>query len=245
MGIDYFALVLAGALAGGFVNGLTGFGTGLTALGVWLFVLSPSVAATLVIVCSVAAHLQNLPKIWRSIEWGRIAPFLLPGLFGVPFGAALLSYVEVRSFKIAIGCLLLAYSLHALTYRSRAAVTWGGRWMDGLVGLAGGVLGGLAGLSGVLPTVWADFRGWTKEQRRTLFQAFNMTILFAALASHFFAGLLTPELGVAFAVALPGTFLGSWLGYTLYSRLSDKRYKEIILLLLCAAGVSLVVTNAF
>jgi uncharacterized membrane protein YfcA len=30
------AMLLIGALAGGFVNGLTGFGTGLTALPLWL-----------------------------------------------------------------------------------------------------------------------------------------------------------------------------------------------------------------
>ena len=33
---DTLTMVLVGALAGGFVNGLTGFGTGLTALPFWL-----------------------------------------------------------------------------------------------------------------------------------------------------------------------------------------------------------------
>jgi hypothetical protein len=35
------AFVLAGALVGGFVNGLTGFGTGLTALPFWLQAVEP------------------------------------------------------------------------------------------------------------------------------------------------------------------------------------------------------------
>ena len=39
------AIVLVGALAGGFVNGLSGFGTGLTALPFWLQVLEPLLAA--------------------------------------------------------------------------------------------------------------------------------------------------------------------------------------------------------
>ena len=40
-------LLLVGALAGGFVTGLAGFGTALMALGIWLYVLPPSTAVTL------------------------------------------------------------------------------------------------------------------------------------------------------------------------------------------------------
>ena len=37
MGTQQMAIVLAGALAGGIVNGMTGFGTAITALGIgWL-----------------------------------------------------------------------------------------------------------------------------------------------------------------------------------------------------------------
>lgn len=56
------SVILAlGALCGGFVTGLAGFGTGLTALGLWLHVVSPAVAAALVVVCSVAGQIQSLP----------------------------------------------------------------------------------------------------------------------------------------------------------------------------------------
>ncbi len=36
-----YLLIFVGALAGGFVSGLAGFGTGLMALGIWLYVLPP------------------------------------------------------------------------------------------------------------------------------------------------------------------------------------------------------------
>ena len=32
--------------------------------------------------------------------------------------------------------------------------------------LAGGVLGGFAGLSGVLPTIWSGLRAWPKARQR-------------------------------------------------------------------------------
>ena len=48
--IAYIMLFL-GALAGGFVSGLAGFGTALMALGIWLYVVPPSVAVPLVLIC--------------------------------------------------------------------------------------------------------------------------------------------------------------------------------------------------
>jgi uncharacterized membrane protein YfcA len=47
------ALILAGALLGGFVNGLTGFGTALTGLPMWLQAVEPLIAAQVASACSV------------------------------------------------------------------------------------------------------------------------------------------------------------------------------------------------
>ncbi|MEM8975154.1 MAG: sulfite exporter TauE/SafE family protein [Pseudomonadota bacterium] len=243
MGFEYLLFVIAGALAGGFVNGLAGFGTGITALGLWLYVLSPSVAATLVVVCSAAAQIQTLPRIWHAIEVSRVLPFIIPGLLAVPLGTFLLTYVDVRVFKLGIASLLIIYSLYSLFLRGRTGMVWGGRAADVSVGFSGGILGGLAGLSGPPLTVWGDLRGWTKEQKRSTFQAFNLSILGAALISHFTAGLFTRELLGAVAVALPATFLGAWLGAALYARVSDKRFNEIILVLLGLSGIVLIWTN--
>ena len=243
MTIEYLLPVLLGALAGGFVVGLAGFGNGIVALGLWLFALPPSVAATLVAVCSVAAQLQNLPRIWHTIEPGRVIPFILPGLIGIPIGTALLASVDVRTFKLTIGFILLAYSLHALIHRSKSGVSWGGRTADGAIGFGGGILGGLAGLSGPLPTVWADIRGWTKVQSRSVFQVFNLAVLSAVVVAHAVAGFVTRELLLAAAIALPASMVGSWIGFAVYGRLSDWLFKQAILALLFVSGTAHILTN--
>ncbi|MGI9410006.1 MAG: sulfite exporter TauE/SafE family protein [Hyphomicrobiaceae bacterium] len=243
MTIEYLIPVLLGGLAGGFVVGLAGFGNGIVALGIWLFALSPTVAATLVAVCSVVAQLQNLPKIWHTIEPRRVIPFILPGLVGVPIGTVLLASVDVRTFKLMIGSILLFYALHSLIHRSNAGTSWGGRVADGAIGFGGGILGGLAGLSGPLPTIWADIRGWTKVQSRSVFQVFNLTILGSVVVSHAFAGFVTKELGFAAMIALPATMVGSWIGFAVYGRLSDWRFKQAILALLLVSGLAHILTN--
>jgi uncharacterized membrane protein YfcA len=243
--IDYATLlVVAGALVGGFVNGLTGFGTAMTALPIWLGVLAPVLAAPLAIVCSIVGQLQTLPAIWHAMDWRRLWPFVAGGLLGVPAGTLLLPLVSPPVFKTAVGLLLVSACGFLLASGARTAWAGGGRLADGVVGLLGGVLGGLAGLSGMLPTLWAELRGWGKDARRAVFQGFNVTILLFALASHAVAGtLITAELGRLLLFALPATMLGAWLGRRLYTRLDARRFGKAVLVLLLIAGIGLIVSG--
>jgi uncharacterized membrane protein YfcA len=235
-------LILAGAIAGGLVSGLTGFGNGLVALPFWLAAVTPQFAAPLVVVCSVVAQLQTLPAIWHAVDVRRAAPFVVGGLAGVPFGALLLPHVPLGIFKASVGVLLVVYCSFLLVGQLRFKLAWGGRIADGAIGLGGGVLGGLAGLSGPLPTIWAGLRGWGKDAKRGVFQAYNLSILTFAMVSQAVAGLMTVELGRLVLLALPGTIAGAWLGRRLYSRLSDRRFDSAILVLLLISGFSLVLS---
>jgi hypothetical protein len=243
VGSEHYALIVLGAIAGGIVNGMTGFGTGLTVLSIWLYVLSPVVASTLVILCSVVSQLQTLPMIWRAIMWRRVLVFALPGFAGVPIGTLLLPHIDPRMFKIAVGILLIVYPGHVLMRRVEIKSEWGGRAADGVVGFIGGILGALAGLSGVIPVVWTDIRGWTKEQRRGVLQIFNMTVLSLALVSHAVSGMFTRQVGMIAIIVLPGTIAGAWLGSFIYRRLADHSYQRIIMVLLLVSGLSLIWTS--
>jgi uncharacterized protein len=232
--------VLAGAFAGGFVSGLAGFGTGLVALGIWLHALPPAAAATLVVACSVFAQLLTLPAIRHAIRPSLIWPFVVSGLLGVPVGTALLRHLDPDAFKLGTGLLLVAFSTFLLLHRRPIRLRFGGRAADGTIGFAGGILGGLAGLSGALPTVWASLRGWGKDERRAVFQTFNLSVLTAALFAHAATGLITVETGLLILLALPGTTVGAWLGARAYRRLSDRSFHEVVLGLLLASGLFLV-----
>src|SRR4051794_41860696 len=79
-----YALLLFGALAGGFVSGLAGFGTALMALGIWLYVLPPSLAVPLVLICSVSSQVSTLPAMWKGLDFRLAAPFVIGGAGGEP-----------------------------------------------------------------------------------------------------------------------------------------------------------------
>ena len=69
MSVDVFLLIAAGALAGGFANGLAGFGTGLFALGWWLAAMPPIDAVVTVVIISLIGGLQGLYAVRKAIEF--------------------------------------------------------------------------------------------------------------------------------------------------------------------------------
>src|SRR6516162_8130155 len=105
------ALLLFGALAGGFVSGLAGFGTALMALGIWLYALSPSLAVPLVLICSVIAQASTLPSMWKSFDLSLVWPFLIGGLAGVPLGTMMVAHADPKVFKLTVGVFLLAFPI--------------------------------------------------------------------------------------------------------------------------------------
>src|SRR3954449_13433421 len=202
-----FAVLFLGALAGGFVSGLAGFGTALMALGIWLYVLPPSVAVPLVLICSIVAQTSTLPSFWRSIDFKLVWPFLIGGLAGVPLGTLLIAHADPAGFKLSVGVLLLVFPTALYLRRAPMALRFGGRCADALIGFAGGILGGLAGLSGPLPTLWASLRGWGKDERRGVFQIFNGSVLGAALLLQIASGFVKPEVFWLALLAMPGTLI--------------------------------------
>ncbi|HET7889326.1 MAG TPA: sulfite exporter TauE/SafE family protein [Bradyrhizobium sp.] len=234
------AVLLFGALAGGFVSGLAGFGTALMALGIWLYVVKPDVAVQLVLICSIIAQTWTMPSIWRSIDFKLIWPFVVGGLAGVPVGTLLVAYADPHLFKLAVGILLLIFPAALYFQRAPFASDIGGKTADTAIGFAGGVLGGLAGLSGPVPILWASIRGWGKDARRGLFQTFNWTILAAALLAQAGSGLITRETMWLALVVLPATIGGAWIGARTYHVLNDGNFRDVVLGLLFLSGVTLV-----
>ena len=139
---------------------------------------------------SVVGHVSTLPAIWHAIDWRRLAPMLV-GRPDRRAGRQLDAAVDrPRRIQADRRLVLIAYCTFMLVAAGRVRLAAGGRGAEAVIGLAGGVLGGLAGLSGVLPTVWAALKGWPKEERRIVFQAFNMTILSAMLVATVVQGLI-------------------------------------------------------
>jgi uncharacterized membrane protein YfcA len=234
--------VVAGALVGGFVNGLTGTGYALISLGFWLQAMPPTTAAPLVALCSVGGHIQALPSIWRGVRWPRLWPFLVAGLIGIPVGTLMLEHVHAQPLKLGVGLFLILYSAWMAFVRFPPRVRGGGRVADAAVGLMGGVMGGMASLSGPAPIIWVQLRGWGKDEQRGVLQPYNMAILSAALLSAAVAGFVDRTYLIWAAICLPVSLAGTRLGLLLYRRVNDAGFRRLVLVLLALSGATLIIS---
>jgi uncharacterized membrane protein YfcA len=230
-------------LCGGFVTGLTGFGTGLTALAFWLHVVNPVVAAALVAACSVVGQAQSLYTVRRAITWRRAWPFLAGGIIGVPVGVAALRLIDPQTLKVFLGIVLIGYTGVMLGFRRFPTIAWGGKVADGVIGFGGGVLGGVAGLSGPLPTIWCGLRGWDPNAQRAVYQPFNLVILAIVLCTYITQGIMTEQVWGLVLVCIPATILGAYLGIRTYGRVNDQQFRAIVLWLLLVSGIVLTASN--
>ena len=237
------AIVVAGALIAGFVNGLSGTGYALVALGFWLHAMSPATAAPLAAICAVGGHIQSLPRIWHSVRWPRLWPFLAGGLAGVPLGTALLGWVSAEPLKLSVGTLLIVYCAWVSFVRHPPVVRFGGRVADSVAGFGGGVLGGMASLSGPIPVVWVQLRGWLKDEQRGVNQPFNMAILAAAIVTAAISGLVDRKLLIWAAFCLPATVIGAHIGLAFYGRVNEIQFRRIVLALLAFSGLTLIASS--
>jgi uncharacterized protein len=161
----------------------------------------------------------------------------------VPLGVAALRVADPTTLKVFLGILLVGYTGFTLALRRFPIVSGGGKVVDGVVGFGGGALGGVAGLSGPLPTIWCGLRGWSPDTQRGVYQPFNLAILGLVLCVYATQGVLTREVWGFALVCLPATLLGAFLGIRLYGRVNDRQFRAVVLWLLLASGVVLMVSN--
>jgi uncharacterized protein len=236
----YVPLILAGALAGGFVLGLTGFGNGFTAYAFWLYALPPQTSAPLVAIGSVLSHLVMFRGFRHAMSKERILPIVAGGLVGVPIGVWLLTFIPANAFRLFGGLFIAAFSAISLMGGLHLRVSDKTPIRDAMIGFSGGICGGLASLSGPIVILWCGMKGWTPDEQRGAYQPYNFAILAAAFVGFGAAGFLTLEFVSAAAVSLPATLVGVWFGRRSYGRVDAILFRRIVLILLTLSGLILV-----
>ena len=236
--------IVVGTCVGGFVSGVAGFAFALVSLGFWAWLIDPQLISPMAVFGSLVAQLLSLGAVRRSLHWRRLAPFLVGGVLGVPVGAALLQHVDVATFRLTVGAILVAYCSYMLLAPRLAPLEVGGRLADGCVGLIGGAMGGLAGLTGPAPTIWCNLRGWDKDTQRSVFQTFNLAMQAIALVTYGVSGALTGPVLATFAVMLPAIVVPVWLGARVYRKIDDRTFRRVVMVLLLLSGSMLLASGA-
>ena len=104
------------------------------------------------------------------------------------------------------------------------------------IGIVNGLVGGLTGLGGVVSTVSCQWRGWTRDAQRAVFQP----VLFAAFVvisiSLTVTGAFTAETIKLYGLGLP-FMLAMWLGARWFHGASDTAYRRAAYAIIIAAAI--------
>lgn len=235
------AFLASAALVAGVVNGLLGYGfsslmvpSGLILAPVRL--LNPALALIELPLNFGAAWLHRRRALALA---GELRPFALALLPGIVIGALLLRHLPAGPLKLICYGILLPLVLFQLFARPAAPRPLGRRARAGF-GLATGLCYGLTTISGPPLSLYAQERGYTKDDARAALSL--LRALESLLATSLFAalGLFSVEgLHLALALLVPA-LTGLLLGHLLAARVEEHRFRSLALqfnLLAVAVGL--------
>ena len=245
MTVELVTYLVLGAAAGGFINGLSGTGTALFALGFYLVVLPPTTAVAIVALMSVLVGVQGLWIVRGSIfaRPDRLLRFVVPGLIGVPLGLFLLNQIDTGTLRIGIAAFLIVYGGYFGFRSALPAFSRRTPVIDVVIGFVGGVLGGTAGVSGALPSMWLSIRPWTKLETRAVLQPLNMAILSTTVTLLFLDGAYDATALRALVITIPSGLLAAQVGIFVFHRLNDTGFRRLLVLLTLVMGIGILLSE--
>ncbi|CUI49131.1 permease [Achromobacter xylosoxidans] len=235
---------LGGAAVAGFVQGLSGFAFSMVSMAIWAWVLEPSLAAVLTVFGALVGQVTGALSVREAFPWKLLLPFLAGGALGVPIGLALLPVLDPAVFKLLLGIVLVAWCSFMLLSRRKIELDSRGCLGEGIAGLCGGILGSLAGLTGLAPALWCTLRHYPRDVQRNLIQGFNLLILSFTMTCYVVSSTVSAAMLPWFGALLPVVMVSTWLGARLYARLCDETFRRVVLMLLTLSGAALLVSSA-
>jgi len=246
------ALVIFGATV---VHGIAGFGLAQISMGVLPLLRSPESAS---VVFSIVAVVSNA-RVWWSVRQDfRWQDWLIPVLglaVGMPLGIFFFRQFDENQLRIAIGITLvvavvLIAAFRQLDFMKEWLKSTGFRpnWLTGvLAGFLAGLLGGAGAIPGPPMILYGAFLMatgfWESGQMKAAVTAFFGTLMLYRVASLLVTGDVTGPLALEALLALPGMFLGAWLGIKIYKSIPRKVFGWIVLALLTANAGILLITS--
>ena len=222
----------------GFTQGFSGFGAILLSLPLLAIFLNIKIVIPLTALFGLTMTAILLIQLWRHLEWKKVYPLLISALPGVPVGVLFLKKMDTGIIQLALGIILISYSIYALVFKLQHRGIRG-VWVY-LFGFLGGVLGGALSASGPPVIVYTSSQAWGKDKIKVTLQGFFFVSGLVVVFFQIITGLTTMTVLRFYAVAVPALILGTFAGSLLYGSIKDENYKKVMLILLAFLGVFMI-----
>ena len=233
--LAYAALAV---FAAAFVRGYSGFGSSMIWVSSLAIVLPPAEVVPMVLLFEIAASLGLLPAVWREVAWRSLGWIVLGTVLATPLGVYALAALPSDAIRLAIAAVVIVATL--LIWRGRSFHGGSGALPAVATGLGAGFLNGSTGAGG--PPVVLFYFGSNAAVAVGRASIIAYFLASDTLGTAFMAGqgLVTAEVLLRTALALPLVGLGIWLGHRGFRRSDPVRFKRLVLLLLIALSLALI-----
>jgi len=234
-GFDWITLTLLALIAGGagLARGFSGFGAALIFMPVASALVTPAVAAPVLLIADDVLAAGFLPGAWQRAARPQVAVMALGAVAGVPLGTLVLKTADPLMLRWIIA--LLASAMLALLVSGWRYAGAPRNPVTLAVGGLSGLFGGLAQLSGP-PVVayWLTGRDRPDTVRANIILFFGATSLLTTL-SYAVSGLMS--LKVAELALMVGPLYGAGLlaGSRLFRLASESLFRRLCYALIAAA----------
>jgi uncharacterized membrane protein YfcA len=239
------AIIFLILLFGSFIQGVSGFGFGLIAMGFLPLMFTVKESTLLVVSLALVLSVSIALQLFKHIQWRSLLVILSAALVGRVGGFFVLHhYGELEILKIFLGVFLLCVVIYL--FRSKPPKPdskVNGTWLPIILGLGGGLIGGVFAVGGPFFVFYflLLFHNNKYAYSANLQVTFVMTAIMT-VTLHGVSGDFSLDFLGYFLVGLVSVLVGSRLGVALFTKLSQQNIKKIAGIVVALAAANLMVT---
>lgn len=228
--------VLAVVFVATLIRSTLGFGEALVAVPLLALRTPIAVAAPLAVLISVVVAAVILIQDHRRVQVRSAAGLILSSLLGIPLGVWLLLHLDGRLVKLALGVVIIAFSVYTLAGNKRLHLERDHRgWLIGC-GFLSGILGGAYGMNGPPLAVYGSLRRWSPQHFRATLQGYFLPVSLLGLLGYGVTGVWNAAVTRYFLLSLPVVAIAILLGRTINARMKDHGFFRFVFAGLIVTG---------
>jgi len=219
------------------VKGLSGFGSGLIAIPFLAMIFPITFIVPILGLLSYSGTIMQSVHLRKQVAWRDMLPLLPFSLVGISIAVWLLVNVNQNTLVLYLGIFVFSYSVYSLLSLPNPQ---GGRKWAVFAGGLGGMVGALFGTGGPFYVVYLKMRRLDKSVFRA---TIAMIFLFDGgirIAGYTINGLYTEQVLWMLLVLFPVLLIGLYTGHHLHIKINQKRFNQMISLLLMVSGLMLI-----
>ena len=223
------------------VKGISGFGSGLIAIPLLAFFLPLAVVVPTLGLLSYSGTIYQSISLRKHVAWRDILPLLPFSLLGIALALWLLVNLSADTLAFSLGAFIVVYSLYSLFKLTEPR---GGRRWAILAGSLGGFISAIFGTGGPFYVIYLKLRELNKAQFRASIAMVFLIDGGARITGYGLSGLYNKQVLWLLIFLWPMLVLGMWLGHRLHHQINQKKFNQIVNVLLCVSGMLLMVKTA-